>query len=233
MEEISSSLIAKLSEGEVLDLIDVGTVVSPAPAWTLVDVQSNDVDVHGILISASNKTNIASINVTMLNTSVEHLDGIFHGYIIFYKEVEEAIYNSERFVSAESSFLITGLKDWTLYSVYVRAVTLNGAGKRSDSILVWTKPSAPRNVTVYNVNNELHVQWENINATAVQQYRVHVSPAENDNETSCNVTAPADPAGYAVCGNLQAFVNYSVTVAGEGDFLGAYSDPVYFVIEQY
>ena len=106
-------------------------------------------DVHGILISASNKTNIASINVTMLNTSVEHLDGIFHGYIIFYKEVEEATYNSDKFVSAECSFLITGLKDWTLYTVYVRAVTLNGAGKRSDSMLVWTKPSGKTKHTPY------------------------------------------------------------------------------------
>lgn len=102
-------------------------------------------DVHGISISASNYTNIASVNVTMLSSAVQNLAGIFQGYIIFYKGVDEENYQSERVVSAESSVLITGLQHWTLYDVFVRVVTLNGVGKRSDAIVVWTKPIGESN----------------------------------------------------------------------------------------
>ena len=96
-------------------------------------------DVHGISISATHESNVASVNVTMLESSVQSLGGIFHGYIIFYKESGKADYKSKRLVSAETSHLIAGLKYWTLYSVYVRVVTLNGVGKTSNSIDVWTK----------------------------------------------------------------------------------------------
>ncbi|KAL9958730.1 hypothetical protein ACROYT_G035784 [Oculina patagonica] len=216
------------SSEEALDLLRVGTVISNT--WTLVDVQSHDVDVHGISISASNKTNVASINVTTLASSVESLQGIFHGYIIFYKELGELNYKSERIFSAQPSHLITGLKHWTLYSVYVRVATLNGVGKRSNSQDVWTKFTAPTNISVHNVDVALHVQWANINSSTVKQYRVHVTPADNVSSLSCEVIVPAVPGGSAACENLQTFVNYSITVSGEGFILGDYSEPIYFTI---
>ena len=97
------------------------------------------VDVEGIAFSASNMTSIGSVNVTMESSYVENLTGIFQGYVVFYKELEEEQFKSKRILSAKRSHLITGLKDWTAYLVFVRVVTLNGAGRKSESKLVWTK----------------------------------------------------------------------------------------------
>ena len=97
------------------------------------------VDVKGIAFSASNMTSIGSVNVTMESSYVENLTGIFQGYVVFYKEVEDEQFKSKRILSAKRSHLITGLKDWTAYLVFVRVVTLNGAGSKSESKLVWTK----------------------------------------------------------------------------------------------
>ena len=94
------------------------------------------VDVKGIAFSASNMTSIGSVNVTMESS---YVTGIFQGYVVFYKEVEEEQFKSKRILSAKRSHLITGLKDWTAYLVFVRVVTLNGAGRKSESKLVWTK----------------------------------------------------------------------------------------------
>ena len=96
-------------------------------------------DVGGIAFSASNMTSISSVNVTMESSNVENLTGIFQGYVVFYKEVEEEQFKSKRILSAKRSHLITGLKDWTAYLVFVRVVTLNGGGRKSESKLVWTK----------------------------------------------------------------------------------------------
>ena len=97
-------------------------------------------DVHGITFIASNKTSIASINVTVaINPSVERLRGIFHGYIIFHKEVDEQHYRTERLLSVNASHLIRDLKNWTSYHLYVRVLTLNGAGRKRDTKRVWTK----------------------------------------------------------------------------------------------
>ena len=97
------------------------------------------VDVEGITFSASNMTSIGSVNVTMESSYVENLTGLFQGYVVFYKELEEEQFKSKRILSAKRSHLITGLKDWTAYLVFVRVVTLNGAGSKSESKLVWTK----------------------------------------------------------------------------------------------
>ena len=97
------------------------------------------VDVGGIAFSASNMTSIGSVNVTMESSNAENLTGIFQGYVVFYKEVEEEQFKSKRILSAKRSHLITGLKDWTAYLVFVRVVTLNGAGRKSESKLGWTK----------------------------------------------------------------------------------------------
>lgn len=99
------------------------------------------VDLQGINIFASNKSNVASVNVTVSPSAAQlNLAGIFHGYIIFYKEIDEVNYQSQRVISAEMSFLIPGLKHWTLYDIYARLVTLNGVGKRSNELVVWTRP---------------------------------------------------------------------------------------------
>ena len=73
-------------------------------------------------------------------SSVESLSGIYNGYIIFYKEVDEDRFRNERLVSARSFHLITGLKNWTSYLIFIRVETLNGIGRKSDTKLVWTKP---------------------------------------------------------------------------------------------
>ena len=83
---------------------------------------------------------------------------------------------------------------------------------------------------MHSVDDALHVQWTNINSSTVQQYRVHVSLAKNASNLSCEVIIPANPGGFAVCENLQSFVNYSVTVSGERIFVGDHSEPVYFII---
>lgn len=83
---------------------------------------------------------------------------------------------------------------------------------------------------MHKVDAALHVQWKNINSSIVQRYRVHVSPAENVSSLACEVIVPAVSGGSAVCENVQTFVNYRVTVAGEGIILGDYSEPIYFTI---
>ena len=93
--------------------------------------------------------------------------------------------------------------------------------------------AAPTNVTVYYINDDLHVQWDNIDSLEVQQYRVLVAPAEDTGSgASCNETVTIDVNGSVACGNLKAFLNYSVTVRGEGITEGPYSKPVYFLFEK-
>ena len=79
------------------------------------------------------------------------------------------------------------------------------------------------------MNNTLEVHWANFNSSAVRQYRVMASRADDPLDIPCDVKVPADPGALAVCANLESSVNYSVRVAAEGFVIGAYSHPVFIV----
>ena len=79
------------------------------------------------------------------------------------------------------------------------------------------------------MNNTLEVHWLNFNSSAVRQYRVMASRADDPLDIPCDLIVPADPGALAVCANLESSVNYSVRVAAEGFVIGAYSQPVFIV----
>ena len=79
------------------------------------------------------------------------------------------------------------------------------------------------------MNNTLEVHWVNFNSSAVRQYRVMASRADDPLDIPCDLIVPADPSALAVCANLESSVNYSVRVAAEGFVIGTYSQPVFIV----
>ena len=79
------------------------------------------------------------------------------------------------------------------------------------------------------MNNTLEVHWLNFNSSAVRQYRVMASRADDPLDIPCDLIVPADPGALAVCANLESSVNYSVRVAAEGFVIGTYSQPVFIV----
>ena len=79
------------------------------------------------------------------------------------------------------------------------------------------------------MNNTLEVHWLNFNSSAVRQYRVMASRADDPLDIPCDLIVPADPGALAVCTNLESSVNYSVRVAAEGFVIGTYSQPVFIV----
>ena len=92
--------------------------------------------------------------------------------------------------------------------------------------------TAPENVTVYSINRGLYVHWENINSSEIHQYRVLVTAVYyTSNNATCNETVVSGLDHSLVCENVNIFINYSVTVRAEGNIVGAYSEPVYFMIE--
>ena len=72
----------------------------------------------------------------------------------------------------------------------------------------------------------------NFNSSAVRQYRIMASRADDPLDISCDLIVPADPCAVAVCANLESSVNYSVRVAAEGLEIGTYSQPVFIVHER-
>ena len=72
----------------------------------------------------------------------------------------------------------------------------------------------------------------NFNSSAVRQYRIMASRADDPLDIPCDLIAPADPGAVAVCANLESSVNYSVRVAAEGFEIGSYSQPVFIVHER-
>lgn len=76
------------------------------------------------------------------------------------------------------------------------------------------------------------MHWENINSSEIHQYRVLVTAVYyTSNNATCNETVVSGLDHSLVCENVNIFINYSVTVRAEGNILGAYSEPVYFMIE--
>ena len=69
----------------------------------------------------------------------------------------------------------------------------------------------------------------NFNSSAVRQYRVMASRADDPLDIPCDLVVPVDPGAVAVCANLESSVNYSVRVAAEGFVIGTYSQPVFIV----
>ena len=72
----------------------------------------------------------------------------------------------------------------------------------------------------------------NFNSSAVRQYRIMASRADDPLDIPCDLIVPADPGAVAVCANLESSVNYSVRVAAEGLEIGTYSQPVFIVHER-
>lgn len=76
------------------------------------------------------------------------------------------------------------------------------------------------------------MHWENINSSEIHQYRVLVTAVYyTSNNATSNETVVSGLDHSLVCENVNIFINYSVTVRAEGNIVGAYSEPVYFMIE--
>ena len=69
----------------------------------------------------------------------------------------------------------------------------------------------------------------NFNSSAVRQYRIMASRANDPLDIPCDLVVPYDPGALAVCANLESSVNYSVRVAAEGFVIGTYSQQVFIV----
>ncbi|XP_068677575.1 receptor-type tyrosine-protein phosphatase delta-like isoform X2 [Montipora foliosa] len=113
---------------------------------------------------------------------------------------------------------LTGLNEYTNYSITVFASTIKGDGNISVPIIVRTdegKPNAPpANVTGYNTSSTgLFVQWEEVPAAdqngVILRYTVTYTELPNGPEQTQNVTAPTTNAPLT---SLNEYTNYSITV---------------------
>ena len=66
-------------------------------------------------------------------------DGVFQGYCVYYRPLQETASQNVTVTTRETSYDLTGLESSTLYSIFVRVLTLNGLGKKSNEIAAWTQ----------------------------------------------------------------------------------------------
>ncbi|XP_068728210.1 receptor-type tyrosine-protein phosphatase delta-like [Montipora capricornis] len=134
---------------------------------------------------------------------------------------------------------LTGLNEYTNYSITVFASTIKGGGNISVPITVRTdedKPNAPpANVTGYNTSStSLFVQWDEVPAAdqngVILRYTVTYTELPNGPEQIQNVTAPTTNASLT---SLNEYTNYSITVFAstiKGD--GNVSAPIIVITDE-
>ena len=79
-----------------------------------------------------------SILVRWGSVPAEHRNGIIMSYTVTYKELPSGSTNSQKVNAARTQATLTGLKEYTNYSIAVFAATSKGEGNASEPIIVIT-----------------------------------------------------------------------------------------------
>ncbi|XP_068726160.1 phosphatidylinositol phosphatase PTPRQ-like [Montipora capricornis] len=145
-------------------------------------------------------------------------NGDILSYTVTYRALPSGSEQTEYVIAPTTSATLTGLNEYTNYSITVFASTIKGPGNRSVPIVVITdedKPNAPP-VDVrgrHQSSTSIFVQWNQVPLAdqngVILSYTVTYRALPNGVEEIQNVTAPTTSASLT---GLNEYTNYSITV---------------------
>ena len=95
--------------------------------------------VTAVSLQAQNAPKQTSIDLSITwNGPTELLHGIFQGYDIFYRDMNLGKEFNVTLRTSDPFYEITGLQHYTEYMITARSFTLEGEGRMSEPIYVWT-----------------------------------------------------------------------------------------------
>ncbi|XP_074627543.1 uncharacterized protein LOC141885641 [Acropora palmata] len=207
-------------------------------------IEANDIYVTAVSLQAANQSQETTINVTIAWPGPAQLThGIFQGYQIFYRDTRRGHDFNVTLRENVSFYEIQHLHPYTEYEISARCLTLEGDGRTSQSIFIWTAASAPSfpptSITVSNLSStSLRVTWTKIPTSLVQGkikgYAVLFFAVRDGRNNIENVTLNNGNVNETILVDLKKYTNYSVQVLGftEEDKIGPQSTPVYAMTDQ-
>ena len=100
---------------------------------------SSPVYITAVSLQAQNASKERSINLTITWHGPLHLShGVFQGYHIFYRNTKLGRDFNVTLRSRDSFYEIQSLSAYTEYRITARSFTLEGEGRMSNPILIWT-----------------------------------------------------------------------------------------------
>ncbi|XP_068677578.1 phosphatidylinositol phosphatase PTPRQ-like isoform X2 [Montipora foliosa] len=211
-----------------------GTISSPITVRTDEDKpNAPPVDVRGRNESSS------SILVQWDQVPVADQNGVILSYTVTYRALPGGSKQIEYVIAPTTTATLTGLNEYTNYSITVFASTIKGAGNKSAPIVVITngdKPNAPPdNVHKYNTSStSIVVQWDQVPPPdqngVILSYTVTYRALASMSEKTELVSAPTRAATLT---GLNEYTNYSITVfasTSKGD--GNKSVPIIVITDE-
>jgi len=114
-----------------------------------VSLSFSTVYVTAVNLQAANHSQETTINVTIAWPGPAQLThGIFQGYQIFYRDTRRGQDFNITLRENVSFYEIQHLQPYTEYEISARCLTLEGEGRTSQSIFIWTAPSGNSIFTV-------------------------------------------------------------------------------------
>ena len=109
-----------------------------------------------VSLQAANHSQETTINVTISWPGPAQLThGVFQGYQIFYRDTRHGHDFNVTLKENASFYEIQHLKPYTEYKINARCLTLEGEGRMSESIYVWTAALGNSSFTVIAIV----IQW--------------------------------------------------------------------------
>ncbi|XP_068677582.1 protein sidekick-1-like isoform X3 [Montipora foliosa] len=180
-----------------------------------------------------------SIFVSWGEVPQDDQNGDILSYTVTYRALPSGSEQMENVTAPNTTASLTGLNEYTNYSITVFASTIKGAGNKSVPIVVITdedKPNAPpRNVRKFNTTStSIVVQWDQVPAAdqngVILSYTVTYQALPDGSEQTHQVNAPTT---LATLTGLNGYTNYSITVfASTIKGGGPVSQPLIIITDQ-
>ncbi|XP_044163802.1 receptor-type tyrosine-protein phosphatase delta-like isoform X2 [Acropora millepora] len=204
-----------------------------------------------VVITDEDKPNAPPSNVTGHNASstsiivnwgqVPFLDqnGVILSYTVSYRALPSGSSQTKNVAAAANHTTLTGLNEYTNYSITVFASTSKGSGNQSTPIVVITdedKPNAPpSNVTGHNASStSIFVSWGQVpfldQNGVILSYTVSYRALPSGSSQTKNVAAAAN---HTTLTGLNEYTNYSITVfASTSKGGGNQSTPIVVITDE-
>lgn len=110
-------------------------------------VLSSSVFITAVSLQAQSASEQLSIDLSITwNGPTELLHGIFQGYEIFYRDTNLGKDFNVTLRTVDTVYEIRDLQPYTKYLITARSFTLEGEGRMSEPIYVWTPPKGNLNL---------------------------------------------------------------------------------------
>jgi len=184
-------------------------------------------------------TSSTSILVHWSNVPAADQNGVILSYTVTFKALPDSSPQTKVVSAPTTQVTLTGLNEYTIYSITVFASTVKGDGNVSKPIVVITdedRPNAPpSNVQGHNASaTRVLVQWNNVPAAdqngVILSYTVTYKTIPDGSPQTKVVSAP----GYEVTlKGLNEYTNYSITVfASTVKGGGRISVPIFVITDE-